>query len=128
VSIKLQCVCGKTLSVPDSLTGQKIRCKDCGKVMTVPQRSISQDPAKESGDDPLAVKNHRRCSGCGKSYPLTDKVCITCGLNLDTGAQLYVSLEDQSSPVRRATAGAGAPGAPKQGFVPRLLALLGLRK
>lgn len=123
--IRLQCVCGKALTLPDKLTGQKVRCKDCGKVMTVPAPAQTTAPARDS-TSALEVKGHRRCSGCGTSYPSTNKVCTKCGVNMDTGAQLYVSLDEQN----QAQAAAAAKGAKagKAGLVPRILGLLGLRR
>jgi ribosomal protein L37E len=92
---KLRCVCGKTLQVPDQLEGQKIRCKHCGKVLTVSQVQDA-DPAYSDNANPLAVKGHRRCAGCGKSYPEKDRICVACGIDLDTGAAIYQSLETQA--------------------------------
>jgi rRNA maturation endonuclease Nob1 len=116
--MKLECVCGKTLTVPDSLKGEKIRCKTCGKIMKVRADSNDAAPAVAS-DSPLAVKGSRVCSGCGTTYPMGHKVCIGCGVNLDTGAALYVSME--------ASADAEAPKTKgKPGFLSRVRRFLGM--
>jgi len=78
--MKLQCVCGKVLNVPDSMTGERIRCKACGKVMTIQPSTSDAEPATVNDpSDALAVKGHRRCKGCGKSWPVRDKICTGCG-------------------------------------------------
>lgn len=129
MAIKLQCACGKTLGLPDHLAGEKIRCKDCGKVMTVPRPSAvtAAAPAAEGADDPLAVRGHVRCSQCGRSYPQTDTVCTKCGINLHTGAALYVSMDPSSE-----ASDEGAARAPsarsRPGFFARLLRLVGIRR
>jgi hypothetical protein len=115
--MKLQCVCGKVLNVPDSMAGERIRCKECGKVMTLRPSTADAEPATKT-DDPLTVKGHRRCSRCGRSWPVTDKICTACGVNMDTGAALYVSLDAS------ADAEASAPKK-KPGLVGRLLRLFG---
>jgi hypothetical protein len=122
VPIKLQCVCGKVLNLPDSLARQKIRCKDCDKVLTVPEpeKAVSAGPARVEAANPLAIRGHRRCGRCGRSYPQTDKVCTKCGIDMDTGAALYVSLDADGE-------GVAAPP-PSDGLGARLLRLLGLRK
>lgn len=114
--MKLQCVCGKVLNVPDSMAGERIRCKECGKVMTVRPSTSDSAPA-QPGAGPLAVKGHRRCSGCGRSYPERDKICTVCGINLDTGAALYVSLDNSGESSREP--------AQSPGFMGRLLRFFG---
>lgn len=117
--MKLQCVCGKVLNVPDSMAGERIRCKECGKVMTV-RSSTDAEPKKASSsdNDPLGVKGHRRCGKCGRSWPVLDKICTACGVNMDTGATLYVSLD--------ASGDSEAPSSSKRpGLMGRLLRFIG---
>jgi len=33
--MKIRCVCGKTLKIPDSLAGKKVKCPSCGHVLSV---------------------------------------------------------------------------------------------
>lgn len=125
-TIKLQCRCGHTLTLPDKLAGQKIRCKKCGKVMTVPSGRLpargERQLASES-DPSLMVVGTRPCPGCGKAYPPTVKVCVQCGVNVDSGAMLYASLEDSVAPPQPSEA--PQPTAPR-GFFARLLGMFGL--
>lgn len=101
--IKLQCVCGHTLSLPDSLDGKQIRCKRCNKVLNV-RAASGTGPLTESQrirvEKELTVRGTRPCPGCGKTYPPAIVVCVDCGLNVDSGAMLYASLEEQSSGVK----------------------------
>ncbi len=125
--IKLQCTCRRMLRLPDHLGGQKIRCKHCQKVLTVPEvgtRVFSDEGAEEDDTSELLVAGSRICPGCGQTYPPTIVVCTACGLNLDTGAMLYASLEEQ---VPDLTQGPGGRPEPK-GWFGRLLSKLGLGK
>ncbi|MEZ0228104.1 MAG: hypothetical protein ACAI25_05720 [Planctomycetota bacterium] len=120
--MKLQCVCGKVLSVPDSMAGERIRCKECGKVMTIrPSTTGDSSPAVKVPDpkDPFAVKGHRTCGKCGRSWPQTAKICTACGVDMDSGAALYVSLDAS------ADGEASRPKEKKPGLVGRLLRLFG---
>ena len=134
--IKLQCGCGHTLSLPDHLGGQKIRCKRCQKVMRVPSGRFdalpAPPPAQGPSDPAFLVQGSRGCPGCGRLYPPAVVVCVDCGLNVDSGAMLYASLEDQVAPGPRAdgTDPAGEDeghGAARTWFG-RLLARLGMTK
>ncbi len=128
--IKLQCTCRRMLKLPDDLAGQKIRCKHCQKVLSVPRsgsRRFVQHAAEEDDSSELLVAGSRVCPGCGQTYPPTIVVCTACGLNLDTGATLYASLEDQQSP-QFMEEQARQDEAAKQGFFARLLAKLGSGK
>ena len=99
--IKLQCACRHVLNLPDKLAGQKIRCKRCQKVLSVPRsgsRVESTAPAETDSTSELLVAGSRSCPGCGRTYPPSIIVCTGCGLNLDTGAMLYASLEESMNP------------------------------
>jgi len=117
--MKLRCVCGKALNVPSDMVGRQIRCKGCGKVLTVRTASGSTvevlpgiDP-----DDPLSVKDHRPCPTCGRAWPTKDKFCTVCGTDMETGAALYTSLDKSGEPM---------PEPPtKKGFVAKFLRLFG---
>lgn len=132
--IKLQCPCGQTLQLPDTLVGKQVRCKRCNKVLTVRQSTVdARDQLSASQrlrlgqqsqlDEALVVQGSRPCPGCGTRYPPSVVVCVGCGLNVDSGAMLYASLDDTSG-------SAGKPAAQAEGpppsFWSRLLGKLGL--
>lgn len=124
--IKLQCVCRLTLELPDQLAGKQVRCKRCQKVLKVPQagsRRYAEKPAEEDSTSELLVAGSRVCPGCGDTYPPSIVVCTACGLNLDTGAMLYASLDEQPSPFHRPEEQAA-----QEGWLKRLLGKLGWRK
>lgn len=125
--IKLQCVCGNVLQLPDQLDGKQVRCKRCNKVLKVhaaqaprPDLTASQ---RRRLEDALVVQGSRPCPGCGKTYPPAIVVCVDCGLNVDSGAMLYASLDSSgeatTQPEERRAA---AP----PGLWQRLLRTLGL--
>jgi hypothetical protein len=133
--IKLQCVCGHTLNLPEKLEGQKIRCKRCEKVMRVPSAGAAtaasagapHGPGPSDSDPSLQIAGSRPCPGCGKLYPPSVRVCVACGVNVESGAQLYVSMEEVPLPpgLRPAALLDEAP-APPASWWRRLLARLGL--
>ncbi len=97
--IKLQCVCGHQLNLPDQLGGKKIRCKHCNKILKVPDAAGGTPARAMPTSDPLLhVLGSRPCPGCGKIYPPTVVVCVDCGVNVDSGAMLYASLEETPRP------------------------------
>jgi hypothetical protein len=117
------------LKLPDKLAGQKIRCKRCQKVLSVPavgSRISSTLPAIEGDTSELLVAGSRACPGCAAVYAPSIVVCTGCGLNLDTGAMLYASLEDSVNPEEMAKL-RGESTEP-EGFFAKLLAKLGLGK
>jgi hypothetical protein len=118
------------LNLPDKLAGQKIRCKRCQKVLTVPQagsRVQSSRPATEDSTSELLVAGSRSCPGCAKTYAPAIVVCTRCGLNLDTGAMLYASLEESINPEALEAARRDSE-AKEPGFFAKLLARLGFGK
>ena len=131
--IKLQCTCGTTLNLPDSLVGKQVRCKRCNKVLTI--RGSSPDAAVDLSasqrrklDAELTVQGSRPCPGCGALYPPSVVICVACGLNVDSGAMLYASLDDTKANPFAATGGAPPPGAGKPSLWQRLKRALGLSK
>ena len=128
--IKLECKCSYTLTLPDRLAGQKIRCKRCAKVLTVPQPRMQIPATNEDSfagamvsDEALRVRGMRACPGCKKPYPPSVQICVGCGLNIDSGAMLYASIEEDTvSPVYEAEKNKQA----EAGFFARLLSKLGL--
>jgi hypothetical protein len=99
--IKLQCVCGHLLTLPDELAGKQVRCKRCNKVLKV--RAASDEGAvtasgRRKVDSALTVQGTRPCPGCAKPYPPAIVVCTDCGLNIDSGAMLYASLDADAAP------------------------------
>lgn len=112
--IKLQCVCGHLLSLPDDLAGKQVRCKRCNKVLKVPATRASDEGAvsasgKRKVDAALTVQGTRPCPGCAKPYPPAIVVCTECGLNIDSGAMLYASLDADGGSAPEAAPGK-APG------------------
>lgn len=134
--IKLQCTCGNVLNLPDSLVGKQVRCKRCNKVLTVRGGSSADAGAgvdlsasqRRRVDDELMVQGSRPCPGCGVLYPPAVVICVACGLNVDSGAMLYASLDDTKANPFAATGGPPAPGAGRPSLWQRLKRALGLSK
>ena len=117
--VKLKCGCGEILQVPKRHAGQRVKCRRCRKVLMVPSVSMPAGQAPDASlDDSLRVKGSRPCPGCRKTYPPTFKVCTTCGVEIDSGALLYASMEDS----RLVESGEQEP---TTGVLGRVLRLLG---
>ncbi|RMG17569.1 MAG: hypothetical protein D6731_03900 [Planctomycetota bacterium] len=127
--IRLQCVCRATLDLPDELAGEKVRCKRCQKVLKVPRpgtRVFGGRPAQGVDDSELLVAGSRACPGCGTVYPPAIVVCTGCGLNLETGAMLYASLDPAEGGSAAPTPREEPPAPRPQGWLTWFLARLGL--
>lgn len=37
MSVRLECSCGKKLSIKDEMAGRRIKCPACGAVLTIPR-------------------------------------------------------------------------------------------
>src|SRR5581483_4105056 len=97
----------------------------CGKVLTLRASSSTADALPSAApsaaaDDSFAVKGHRRCKKCGRSWPNRDKICTVCGIDMDTGATLYVSLDASGEAQRQ------RPG-DRPGLVKRLLRFIRMK-
>ena len=131
--IKLQCVCGHLLSLPDSLDGKQVRCKRCNKVLKVRAggSSAHQTPDLTASqrlrlEKEFVVQGSRPCPGCGKTYPPTIVVCVACGLNVDSGAMLYASLEEAPDGAGAGPRADDRPAPPRGSLLQRVLRSLGL--
>jgi len=57
MTIEFQCVCGKTLSVPDDASGRKAKCPSCGVLVTVPGETQPEPaPEPEGMMDQLSIE------------------------------------------------------------------------
>jgi len=124
--IKLQCPCGKTLSLPDKLAGKKVKCKDCAKVMSVPRPSKPTESGRIDRRSQFYIEGLRPCPICDKSYPESVVICTTCGVNIDSGAQLYASLDGGPSPMANMASDEDEPES--LSLTQRILALFGIKK
>ena len=124
MTIKLQCTCGKALVLPDKLQGKKVRCKDCAKIMTVPEARVDHRRAGQEEEvdktDIFHIEGLVQCPSCGKDYSKEQVICVVCGINIQTGATLYASLEQSSGERKGPTESVS--------FKDRLLGLFGFGK
>jgi len=47
MSLTVQCTCGKTYQVDESLAGKRVKCKACGSALVVPQKQPAPVPADD---------------------------------------------------------------------------------
>jgi hypothetical protein len=87
---RIKCVCGKSFKIPEKFAGKKVRCLSCKKVLKLSQESPST-PKKAARDGKV------RCLGCKGQYRAGTKICLKCGVNLQTGAVVYSPGDDASS-------------------------------
>ena len=92
-NIKVKCVCGKVLKIPEQYAGKRGRCPNCGKMLPIPSLEEIQKkavapkeveaPGVESGAG--AEPEVRHCPTCGAFLNPGDTVCVSCHTNLATG-------------------------------------------
>jgi hypothetical protein len=57
MAIPFSCSCGKAMKAKEAFAGRKIRCAQCGKVVTIPQAKIvPADDDKETPSEPPLAK------------------------------------------------------------------------
>ena len=72
--------CGQPLKADESIHGATASCPNCGKTSF----SSTTNPVTESGKK-LKLKLKRTCIGCRSTIGEEDLICLTCGLNQQTG-------------------------------------------
>jgi len=90
--IRFECSCGKTLAAPVERAGAKARCPKCRKPVVVPTPDVEEDDDKRlealfgygEGEDATELT----CEHCGADMAPGAIVCVGCGINRMTGAQL----------------------------------------
>ncbi len=96
-AIKIICKCGKDHEVPAAIIGKKIRCMACQKVIRVKTPRVGGE-VKPANHDGLQVSGTRECPGCKEVFFIDQtKICVTCGINLLTGGELYQASENSAS-------------------------------
>ena len=94
--ISVKCSCGKVLSIPDSLAGQKVKCPQCsqpvlagGGPAKTPSASSGLGPMQKDGPKGKGGQGPKipkpKCKRCGHEMELAALVCVACGLNQSTG-------------------------------------------
>lgn len=66
--IKVECDCGKKLSVKDELAGKRVKCPACQELLTIPKSAAEEDPAEDDWDDgeadePSSKRNRKSRGG-----------------------------------------------------------------
>ena len=112
MSVVAQCnACGKKFRVPERAAGKRVRCK-CGKPLKVPplENSLPQTESVADLGDLAALAegetlHEARCPQCQARMDDGAVVCMKCGFNKQTGAQMAMAaaptpepIEDGSSP------------------------------
>lgn len=104
--IKVECKCGKTLSLADNLAGKFSRCPACGGTVAVPERAAGEEDEEPAPDrTALEVKPERAaaaprpvvappkkgappqvaCPKCGALFPVDTPFCNKCAIMIATG-------------------------------------------
>ena len=87
---RIECACGKTFKIPEKFAGKKIRCLACKQVLKLYQQSSAPTPKAPTGEV-------TQCPGCQSRYREGTKICLKCGINLQTGAVVYSPKDNVSS-------------------------------
>ncbi len=65
MAIALSCSCGRSFRIKHELAGSKVKCPDCGSILTVPRPQPAKDPEEDayavlSEEVPLGQQEERR--------------------------------------------------------------------
>lgn len=117
MTIAVQCgSCRKRFAAKDKLAGRKIKCPQCGRVLTIPKPrpgpeaarqateppddyAVASPPAGEMGSSTAgtaggtgrAPDTEPKCASCGASLKAGAVLCVQCGYDLRTGKKREVS-------------------------------------
>lgn len=123
MTIAVQCgSCRKRLTAKDKLAGRKIKCPQCGGVLTIPKPAaapeaprkpteppddyaVASPPAGEPGSSTAgtagaaekAPDTGPKCASCGASLKAGAVICVECGYDLRTGKKREVSGPEESA-------------------------------
>lgn len=81
--------CDKTLSVKSDAVGKKIKCPACQKVMRVPQ-------VEDDAYDLNPKQDRKVCPSCQTELKPGAVLCVSCGLNLQTGQKLQATSSESA--------------------------------
>jgi len=95
--IETKCACGATYRVDERLAGRAVRCRRCGKPMTIPGNPPAKPP--EPPDPKTATAKAKPgtattpgvCPGCGAPLPAKAQFCGECGYNPGLGRTLSLT-------------------------------------
>jgi predicted Zn finger-like uncharacterized protein len=83
MAISVECQdCHRSYKVDDRLAGKKVKCRNCGSLLRVPDGDASDEEATQ------------QCVACGKSYSKIGRVCPHCGFSMRTGQRELVVTDD----------------------------------
>ncbi|MCA9195169.1 MAG: hypothetical protein KDB03_25530 [Planctomycetales bacterium] len=107
MAIKFKCSCGKDISVPDAFAGKNGKCPKCQQPVKVPGGASTPSkppstpkskpaptsvgaPRLDSLLDDVGLKKQTGpiCPKCATPIKAGAKVCVSCGLNFETGEQI----------------------------------------
>lgn len=90
--IKVSCQCGKQLLVKDEYAGKRVKCPNCGAILSIPQPQTQAGQSSEGISDLLDDAGMRagvnRCPGCGAEISEDAVLCVMCGFDLRRGHRL----------------------------------------
>ncbi len=98
--ISVSCQCGKSFQAKDELAGKIVRCPGCGNALQIPAPTPQGGLSDLLSEEGMAGPVGPTCPSCREPIKENAVLCVSCGLNLETGRQL-----------RTATASGLGPGA-----------------
>lgn len=100
--IRINCQCGKTLNIPDTMAGKAVKCPGCGNAVKVPAASggaAAPAPAapamadSERMDELFSEEGFSQqvaavCPACREEMDAGAVLCTKCGYNKESGERL----------------------------------------
>ncbi len=100
MAIEIQCdQCQQSYKVGDNLAGRKVKCRNCGAPIVVPQKK-ADGVEDEGGAMPLPGRRSdapANCPNCSAAVVPDARICLACGFDLATGRTNRTQLEGESA-------------------------------
>ena len=86
--ITVSCQCGKSFQAKDELAGRRVKCPSCGSGIQIPSPTPQGGLTDLLAEEGMGAPVGRTCPSCHAKIDDNAVLCISCGLNLETGQQL----------------------------------------
>ncbi len=99
MAIHFRCKCGRKLKVDESMAGKQGQCPSCGRQLTVPLASETEQAPPQPQPQQTPSGGMVACTACGKPMMASAVVCTSCGFHRVGGT--FVRTQQQEKEKKR---------------------------